>query len=131
MDEPAVRCRRSAGSDPLIRCKRTGDGVSLPSEEEQWRPVVGFEGFYEVSDHGRVRSLPRKMVDSRGRNRSFRGRILSPARQPRDGRLWVYLSVEGVVTFHYVHTLVLQAFVGPRPPGLWGLHTDGDAANNR
>ncbi|MDU6479009.1 MAG: NUMOD4 domain-containing protein, partial [Corynebacterium kroppenstedtii] len=44
--------------------------------KERWRPVVGYEGIYEVSDQGRVRSLDRIITQHDGMKRPMRGRIL-------------------------------------------------------
>lgn len=93
---------------------------------EAWRPVVGYEGLYEVSDHGRVRSIPR--VDSRGRR--IRGGILALTRAP-SGHVGVKLSRGGVYERGKVHRMVLTAFIGPAPEGHEALHGDGDPANNR
>ena len=60
---------------------------------EEWRPVVGYEGLYEVSDHGRVRSLDRDCVYRRaGRawRARYRGKILKP-RPDEKGRPKVQL----------------------------------------
>lgn len=88
---------------------------------ERWLPVVGYEGFYEVSDWGRVRSLPRKKC---------RGTILKPQPLP-SGYLNVGLSVNNVVRSRTVHILVAAAFLGTRPPGMEVCHGDGNPANNR
>ena len=93
---------------------------------EQWRPVVGYEGSYEVSDLGNVRSLDR--LDSRGRRR--RGKVRPLAVSPR-GRLLVGLCRDGIRATAQVHHLVLEAFVGPRPDGLEACHWNDDPSDNR
>ena len=95
---------------------------------EEWRPVVGYEGLYEVSDAGRVRSLSREVRTGRG-TRMVDGRILSPARGV-GGYPVVSLS-NGGARVRPVHRLVLEAFVGPRPAGTECCHGDGDPENNR
>jgi NUMOD4 motif-containing protein/HNH endonuclease len=100
------------------------------SAVERWLPVVGYEGFYEVSDQGRVRSVDRLVPhDAAGNLRRRRGCILQPATDSR-GRKRVHLRRDGVGTRLLVHHLVLTAFVGPRPPGLKGCHDDGNTATN-
>jgi hypothetical protein len=92
-----------------------------------WMPVVGYEGFYEVSRGGAgVRSVPR--TDTLGRKQG--GFILRP-KTDRKGYLEVHLSKNGVKRMHKVHHLVLEAYVGPRPAGQQCRHMDGDPANNR
>ncbi|KRD36826.1 hypothetical protein ASE27_10240 [Oerskovia sp. Root918] len=93
--------------------------------QASWRPVVGFEGAYEVSDRGRVRSLDR--LDSRG-NR-IRGRVLRAATK-RSGHQHLSLCVDGKGITLLVHRMVLEAFVGPAPEGMEACHSDGDPANN-
>ena len=95
---------------------------------EIWKAVVGYEGFYEVSDQGRVRSLPRT-VPSRGGFRVSPGRMR--ALVPKSNRyLTVILSKQGAIKCCHVHQLVLGAFVGPCPAGMETLHYDGDKTNN-
>lgn len=95
---------------------------------EKWRAIQGFEGRYEVSDLGNVRSLdwrgeigPSKLV------RSYRGRPLTLS-VGTGGYLMVRLNDRRM---HSVHRLVLAAFVGPCPLGCEGAHFDGVKSNNR
>lgn len=91
---------------------------------ERWLSVPGWEGFYEVSDLGRVRSVDREVVGKRGLVR-FRGRVLKPIISPR-GYPRVVLSRPGTKRWHTdVHLLVMRAFVGPPPVGMEVLHKDG------
>lgn len=87
---------------------------------EQWLPVVGFQGFYEVSSTGLVRSLPRTYT---------KGRVLRPA-SLKYGHLHVDLWANGVGKTMFVHSMVAEAFLGPCPPGLQVRHLDGNARNN-
>ena len=97
---------------------------------EQWRPVVGYEGMYEVSDLGRVRSVERVVPRGDGTYR-IAERILKQGVTGRNlDRLVVNLYSDKPVK-HYVHHLVLEAFVGPRPPGMESCHWDDDPSNNR
>jgi hypothetical protein len=99
--------------------------VPKSDQLERWRPIPGYEGSYEVSDLGSVRSLDR--ITDRGRK--WRGRTLAPAVMPR-GYLIVTLWRDGKQRSALVHRLVLSAFVGPAPDGTEALHGDGDPANN-
>lgn len=90
--------------------------------DEQWRPVPGFDGIYEVSDHGRVKSLERTCSHVGGQRR-VRERILKPLRQATcaNGKLQVgtvgLYRDEGKARRHSVSKLVLLAFVGEPPLG--------------
>lgn len=89
---------------------------------EIWRPVKGYEGLYEVSDQGRVRSLRRSGTP---------GRVL--AQRQNRGRLYllVRLSRNSQRKIKTVHSLVLGAFVGPRPAHMEVRHLNGNAIDNR
>lgn len=101
---------------------------------EQWLPVVDWEGWYEVSDHGRVRSVPREIVrlNRWGQHAlvRFAGKVLALRPDPK-GHLRITLSRPGYQDERMVHHLVLEMFVGPRPEGMHGLHWDDDKDNNR
>lgn len=93
----------------------------------EWRPAVGFEGFYEVSSDGRVRSLSRVVASVTG-TRAVRGRVLA---KKRIGKyLGATLSVRGVHTYCYIHRLVATAFLGEPESGQEVRHLDGDGTNN-
>lgn len=96
---------------------------------ERWLPVVGFEGRYEVSDFGRVRSLDRYLVKkSRWGMETVElkeGRILRPGRMP-GGHVSVSLGKKS----RCVHELVLRAFVGPPPKGFECRHLNGTPNDN-
>ena len=97
---------------------------------EEWRAVVGWEGLYEVSDQGRVRSLPRVTLRfSKGRRQQipFKGRILSPALC--NGYPRVCLKSGAVESKRYVHDLVCRAFIGEPQAGQEVAHTDGGRTN--
>jgi hypothetical protein len=88
---------------------------------ENWLPVPKLEGVYEISDQGRVASLPRLRVLKR--------RIIKGSVEPR-GYIQVALSSLGVITKWRVHVLVAAAFIGARPPGAVIRHLDSNPANN-
>jgi hypothetical protein len=98
---------------------------------EMWSPVVGFEKFYEVSNYGRVRTVPRTV-------RNKHGLIQIPRRfiklfLTEKGYREVFLYRGGGMKLRktrLVHRLVLEAFVGPKPEGTECCHGDGDRSNN-
>lgn len=91
---------------------------------EVWRAVVGWQGLYEVSDQGRLRSLNRT-VRQRNATRIQRGRTLQPVRGVAK------LSRGGRTTAVRLDRLVLEAFTGPAPPGWVARHLNGDANDCR
>jgi len=95
------------------------------SAEERWRPVVGYEGIYAVSDQGRVWSVPR--LDPLGRCQG--GRFKPPARSRKYAQVTLYRDGRGRSV--NIHTLVLEAFVGPRPDGMECCHGNGNPRDNR
>jgi len=99
---------------------------------EIWKPVVGWKGFYEVSNLGRVRSLAHTIMRSNGRRQTFRSRILRPCvLHDRGGYLAVSLSRSGKGHTKPVHVLVARAFHGPCPKGQQIRHRDGVTKNCR
>lgn len=99
--------------------------------DEEWRPVVGYEGRYEVSSHGRVRGLPHEVANPLTGGVSRRsGKILSIARHWKSGHQHLLLYKDGKSKNHTVHQLVAAAFLGVCPPGLCVLHKDDNKERN-
>lgn len=95
---------------------------------EEWRPVVGYEGHFEVSDLGRVRSLPRMRSGPCGRPTKVCGRILM-AQTDRKGYKRLILNKDGK-RLRLVHRLVAESFLGPGT-GKDVNHKNGDPGDNR
>jgi hypothetical protein len=91
---------------------------------EEWRDVPGYEGYYQVSSFGRVRSMDR--TDAIGRPRY--SRIMKPG--IANGYFFVHLCKQKVGWVQRTHVLVALAFLGPRPDGLCINHKDANRANN-
>lgn len=130
------RYRQLSGEDghvvppgPPPRASSRSVGVGTPGET--WRPVLGLNGSYEVSDHGNVRSLPRVVLRSDGRLRRFPGVILQPHIRKADGRRTVNVGPPRKVRSVLIPWLVLEAFVGPRPDGLEACHNNGNPGDDR
>lgn len=94
---------------------------------EQWKPVVGFEGQYEVSDIGRVRSLCRFVRGPYGSVRRVTEAILTPYLSPTTNRFVVNIGGKP----RYVHTLVAASFLGHRPPRMDVCHVNGNRHDDR
>lgn len=91
---------------------------------EQWLHVPDWEGLYEVSDLGRVRRVA-------GGQGARANHILKQHPVSAGNYLGVTLCRNGMRRSAMVHTLVLEAFSGARPPGMEACHSDGDSHNNR
>lgn len=94
-------------------------------KSERWKPVPGFVGRYEVSDQGRLRSS----IPYRGESGIRLRRLVRNG----GGRVSCWLSPgDGEPPqMHTIHSIVLLAFIGPRPDGMDIRHLDGDPTNNR
>lgn len=92
----------------------------------RWRPVYGYEGFYEVSDQGLVRGVDR--TDRRGVFRE--GKEKAQTTNVQTGYKMVTLWRNGVERQRTVHSVVMEAFEGPRPEGAQVCHNDGTRDNN-
>lgn len=96
---------------------------------EQWKPVNGYEGIYEVSSHGRVRSLDRTVTHSNGQVHRLKGKALRMTLN-HYGYPFVDLRNQGKRRVRTVHSLVAEAFIGTRPEGMEICHNDGNPTNN-
>lgn len=98
--------------------------------EEEWRDIKGYEGLYQVSNLGRVRSLDRKFIKSNGRMHSRKGKVLAPNTNPK-GYFFVNISdINHKITPTRIHRLVAEAFI-PNPNNLPQVnHIDEDKSNN-
>lgn len=100
----------------MRRTERSVEGCNVMNE--LWKDIPGYEGKYQASTEGRIRSLSRPL---RGRNkygeftRMMAGRVLRPSGQAKDPHLYVRLG-HGA-NGSPVHQLVARTFLGPRPPG--------------
>lgn len=80
-------------------------------EKEIWKDINGYEGYYQVSNLGRIRSLSRKVYDRKGKfNRTMNGRIINTFKT-KEGYHRVQLCKNGKNEKYLVHRLVAQAFV--------------------
>lgn len=98
-------------------------------KKEYWRPVVGYEGLYEVSNLGRIKSFDTYRKGPNGSIRIYKGRILKPFINGR-GYLQVTLSKNGTHKKFQVHRLVALHFL-PNPSNLPEVnHKDENKLNN-
>ena len=108
----------------------------MTSEIEEWRPVVAYEGRYEVSSLGRLRSVDRIEVLANSRwgkpvSRPKKGHVLALNKSRNHGYLSITLHNGEKPKEWLVHRLVCEAFHGPRPPLQDVAHLNGDGRDNR
>ena len=96
---------------------------------EEWRPVVGYEGLYEVSNTGQVRSVDRYVKYSDGRIHLHKGKVLSPVKSNL-GYLLVSLCCNGKYKMFLVHRLVAEVFIENFDNLPEINHKDEDKTNN-
>jgi hypothetical protein len=103
------------------------DNLNMPGEI--WKEVAGYEGLYEVSDLGRVRSTKRVLIDKIGRARRYRSKILSGG--VSDKGYWaIMLCKDAEQKMTLVARLVATAFI-PNPDGKAEVnHKDGNKNDN-
>lgn len=97
-------------------------------KEEFWKDVPNYEGLYQVSNLGRVKSLERKSTNKYG-PQILKERMLIPWDNTH-GRLQVYLCKNNKKIVKQIHRLVLETFVGACPDGMECCHNDDDYTNN-
>lgn len=99
---------------------------------EEWREIPGWEGLYEASSEGRVRSLDRMVHCRAGALRPIKGKVLAAARNRFTGYMMLMLTDGPTRKCRAVHRLVCHAFHGEPPtPDHHAAHNDGDRGNNR
>jgi hypothetical protein len=107
-----------------MECISVGDAM-----EETWKPVFGFEGFYEVSNKGNIRSLDRTVTRNDGVVVAFKSKQLRPQKNS-DGYLQIQISKGNKCKTLKIHRLVAEMFI-PNPNGYAEVnHKDEDKTNN-
>jgi HNH endonuclease/NUMOD4 motif len=98
----------------------------------EWRDVAGFEGFYQVSDDGKVRSLDRRVPCRGGMTKPWRGQPMALSKDVRSGHLNVGLRKPGERRLiRGVHRLMAEAFLANSWfDGAEVCHNDGNPSNN-
>jgi len=96
---------------------------------ERWVPAYGFEGRYEVSDLGRVRSVPRQVING-GKVYLEPGRLLNPYWHRSHLKVTLYADNKKERQV-FVHIIVIESFRGPIPRGKLVRHLDDNPRNNR
>lgn len=103
----------------------------INSSVEQWKDIPSYEGLYQVSTHGHVKSLARMIMGRGGWPQPWAERILRPD-VSKTGHLYVRLCHSGHSKKYAIHRLVLLTFIGSPPSHQQETrHYDGDPQNNQ
>ena len=95
---------------------------------ESWKDIPGYEGIYEISDLGRIRSINRTNVDRNGKQLRYQGKIMTTTRKTGRPSTCI-LTRKGDRKCEKVGELVLKTFVGRRAQGHTISYLDGNNAN--
>lgn len=99
--------------------------------QEVWKDVLGFEGWYQISNYGKLRSVDRVVIYPDGRSsRHFKGRELS-VNTARDGYVQYDLYKNSKRTKFLSHVLVMMSFVRPKEGKEDINHINGVKTDNR
>ena len=103
----------------------------IEKEKEIWKDVPGYEGYYQVSDIGRVRSLDRVRTYKSGASKLLEGKMSNPIMN--DGYKRVTLTMKGKQKAFKISQLVAMAFLGHKPDGLKLVvdHINGNRLDDR
>lgn len=105
--------------------------MPLENRVEEWRDIPGYEGIYQASNTGRVRSLDRIVARDGQKPMRMTGQLLKQNPNPRWGYMQVILHRSGSAKTWRVHQLIALAFIGPNPEKLDVNHIDLNKTNNR
>lgn len=98
--------------------------------DEQWVSIPNYEGLYEVSTLGNIRSVDHETIATNGVTRRYKGKSLNPFKF-KTGHLQVKLSKNGKQETRWVHQLVMLAFIGPMEDGKVVRHLNDVPHDNR
>lgn len=97
-------------------------------EQEIWRDIKGFEGLYQASSEGRIRSIDRIVDNSRYGKEKLKGRILKPYKAQDYYAVKMFLNGKGYPK--RVSRIIYETFIGPIPEGMQVNHIDENKTNN-
>lgn len=99
---------------------------------ELWKPIPGYEGYYEASNTGKVRSVSRDIVKSTGVVMHHKGKTLTPQLRANyhKAKYWVNLTVNGKAYSHILARLIARTWCDGYKEGLTVDHVDGNCLNN-
>ncbi len=105
--------------------------ITSETVNEIWADIEGFEGYYQISNLGIVRSVDRVVTHERTGVMRFKGKLLSMCLNKKDGYKRVYLSKNRKPSKFFVHVLVASYFIEKVNGKVFVNHKDGIKTNNR
>lgn len=107
--------------------------MALRHAPEYWQDIQGYEGYYQISNYGNVKSLDRVIKEKTGKTQTIKGRVLKP-RINRGGYYYVGLRKNGSRATFAIHQLVAQTFLDnpdrkPTVNHINGIKTDNNVGN--
>lgn len=100
-------------------------------QDEIWIDIPNYEGIYQVSNFGKIKSLPREYKNQYGGTGKFsKERIMKPS-DNRVGYLCLSLCKGGKIKYHYIHHLVLNSFVEKPFNNAQCNHKNGNKHDNK
>ena len=100
------------------------------TREEKWKDIEGYEGIYQVSDGGRIRSVDRVVISKNGVKREVKGQLMKQSTS-KYGYKVIILRKDGIKKNHRVHRLVAESFINKEKGKTLINHKDGNKRNNR
>lgn len=101
------------------------------ADMEEWRDIPGFEGYYQASSFGRIRSIDRFVSKCDGKVQFWKGRVLCNFQGTTCNYKSVQFSKDNVSTKHLVHRLIAKTFLGLDDYSEFEVnHIDGNRNNN-
>lgn len=107
----------------------TPRSTQLQLEFAEWRDIPGYEGLYQVSNHGQVKRISRLITTKRGYTQTHRSKDKALGLKSGYYYLWLFKHNQG--RKFYVHELVALAFIGPRPSNCQVHHVNENRLDNR
>lgn len=100
-------------------------------DQEIWKDIKGFEGYYQVSNHGRIKALERIVGAPCGRTAIKKEKIRKPVWNPQNNCYSILLVVGNIKKHYRLDRLVANAFLAANPNYKHIRYIDGDKSNNR
>ncbi len=98
--------------------------------KEIWKDIKGYEGIYQVSTHGRIKSLSREVKGLNGMRRSLEERVMVNISHYK-GYSIIFLSKENTKIKFYIHRIVAETFIENWEDEAFVNHRNGSKTDNR